>query len=119
MFKMDSFLENKDFYRKKKKIVRHTLYISVIFTHTYIYIYKYKTIYVPSSFFYCTFSIFDTSHFSQQIATTYYNSITQFPIQNLPTTIKNPPPRIMKHIPRLQFKSEQKFHTLRFTQRYI
>lgn len=61
MFKMDSFLENKDFYTKKKKIVRHTLHISVIFT----YIYKYKTLYVSSSFFYCTFSIFDTSHFSQ------------------------------------------------------
>lgn len=38
MFKMDSFLENKDFYRKKKKKLYATRYIFQLFLHIYIYI---------------------------------------------------------------------------------
>lgn len=128
MFKMDSFLENKDFYRKKCTL--HATY----FSYFYIYIYKYKNIHVSTSFFLlytrslvkkinilfdCVYliikeeinfhaSIFDTSHFSQEITTTYYS----IPLYNNLTnaTIKKIP-RIMKHIPRLQFKSKQKIFT--------
>lgn len=108
-----------------------TRYVFQLFLH--IYIYKYKNIHVSTSFFllysqsskkinisfgyvYLIIkeeidfhaSIFDTSHFSQQITTTYYS----IPLYNNLTnaTIKKIP-RIMKHIPRLQFKSKQKIFT--------
>lgn len=75
MFKMDSFLENKDFYRKKKKIVRHTLHISVIFTYIYINtkLYMYQ---VPFFIVLFQFLILHISHnkLQQPITTQLLNS---------------------------------------------
>lgn len=51
MFKMDSFLENKDFYRKKCTL--HATY----FSYFYIRIYKYKSIHVSTFFLLYTRSL--------------------------------------------------------------
>lgn len=74
MFKMDSFLENKDFYKKKKKLYA-TRYIFQLFLHIYIYtkLYMYQ---VPFFIVLFQFLILHISHnkLQQPITTQLLNS---------------------------------------------